>query len=118
MRLFSIFLMGILAMPAAASEEADGDEKSLMRQGIELFLQGLTEEVEPTLQELQDLAQELGPKMQAFFVEMGPALRELVEKVEDWSLYEAPEILPNGDIIIRRKPEDVASPPPEGQVDL
>jgi hypothetical protein len=28
--------------------------------------------------------------------------------VEDWSVYEMPEILPNGDIIIRKKPKDNA----------
>ena len=38
-------------------------------------------------------------------MEMGPALAEIADKVEDWSRYEAPEILPNGDIIIRRKPD-------------
>ena len=36
---------------------------------------------------------------------MGPALGSILESVEDWSVYEAPEILPNGDIIIKRKPE-------------
>ena len=40
--------------------------------------------------------------------EMGPAMIELMDEVKDWSAYEAPEILENGDIIIRRKPQEPA----------
>ena len=46
--------------------------------------------------------------MQQFIDEMGPALTELQDTISDWSNYAAPEVLPNGDIIIRRKPD--ASP--------
>lgn len=53
---------------------------------------------------------------------IAPMLEGLNEKIGDLSQYEPPEVLPNGDIIIRRKaplsPEDPASPAPEGQVDL
>jgi len=55
--------------------------------------------------------------LRSFAQEMGPALGALLEQVEDWSIYEPPVILPNGDIIIRRKPEapDIA---PEEPVDI
>ena len=43
--------------------------------------------------------------MQQFLDEMGPALTELQDTISDWSNYAAPEVLPNGDIIIRRKPD-------------
>ncbi|AJE48077.1 hypothetical protein [Celeribacter indicus] len=43
--------------------------------------------------------------------EFGPALEELEGFVDDIDAYEAPVILPNGDILIRRK-QDV--PPPDG----
>ncbi len=67
---------------------------------MQQFLEGLLEEMEPAFE-----------GMRGFMAEMGPALGELMEEVEDWSRYEAPEVLPNGDIIIRRKPDE--SPPPE-----
>jgi len=34
---------------------------------------------------------------------LGPALRDLEEKIDDLNAYLPPEVLPNGDIIIRRK---------------
>jgi hypothetical protein len=77
----------------------------------------------PALRDLQGLVEEFGPPMQSFLREMGPALAEILEEVEDWSRYEMPEILPNGDIIIRRKPDavpepDVETAPPSGPTDI
>jgi len=37
----------------------------------------------------------------------------VLEEVEDWSQYEAPEVQPNGDIIIRRKPDAPVVTPEE-----
>lgn len=99
-----------LATPAFAQEDSG---KSLMEQGAELFFEGLREEMSPTLEELLGLAQKFGPAMQSFFEEMGPALADLAAEIEDWSLYEAPEILPNGDIIIRKKPPQEPSDEPD-----
>lgn len=111
-----------LAAPAMAQED---NEKSLMEQGAELFFEGLRKEMEPALENLLGLAEELGPAMQSFLQQMGPALAELAAEVKDWSVYEPPEILPNGDIIIRRKPTQEPSEPekrdievPEGPTDI
>nr|WP_321510655.1 hypothetical protein [uncultured Celeribacter sp.] len=49
--------------------------------------------------------------MEQFFQDMEPALEELEGFVDDLSLYEAPVILPNGDILIRRKPEGPRAAP-------
>jgi len=100
-----LVLMSMLAVatPALAEEQSEG--KSLMQQGAELFLRGLTEQMEPALEDFMALTEEMGPQVMEFFAEMGPALGDVLEQVEDWSAYEAPEILPNGDIIIRRKPD-------------
>lgn len=73
---------------------------------MELFFEGLRDEMSPTLRELQGLADEVGPPMRNFLREMGPAMARVLSQVEDWTRYEAPEILPNGDIIIRRKRDD------------
>ncbi|WP_420584555.1 hypothetical protein [Ruegeria sp.] len=102
-RLIPICVVSVaLALPAHAEEDG---AKSLIEQGAELFFEGLLQEMEPALEDLQGLVDQFGPAMQSFFQEMGPALAELANEIEDWSAYEAPEILPNGDIIIRKKPE-------------
>ena len=102
----------LAAAPAAA---LDSDGPSLMERGAQMFLEGLMKEVEPRLDDLQGLAEEFGPAMRGFFAEMGPALGELMREVEDWSAYHPPEMLPNGDIIIRRKEPEPETPEAEPQ---
>ncbi|WP_271949466.1 hypothetical protein [Ruegeria faecimaris] len=110
-----------MGVPAQAEDDTG---KSLMEQGAELFFEGLRQEMEPALEDLLGLADQFGPAMQSFFEEMGPALAELAAEVQDWSVYEAPEILPNGDIIIRKKPPEPELEPekpenePEGEIDI
>ncbi|WP_171209880.1 MULTISPECIES: hypothetical protein [unclassified Ruegeria] len=102
--LISSCLSVAMALPAAAQEQ---DGPSLMERGAELFLEGLRQEMEPALEDLLGLADQFGPAMQSFLMEMGPALAELAAQIGDWSAYELPEMLPNGDIIIRKKsPQD------------
>ena len=36
---------------------------------------------------------------------LGPMLEEFGEKMPDLSEYEMPELMPNGDILIRKKPQ-------------
>lgn len=103
--------------------EAETDQgRSLMERGAELFMEGLTREMAPALQDLRGLAEQFGPSMQGFFEEMGPAFAGILDQVKDWSNYHPPEILPNGDIIMRRKldPKDEAEPelPPAGPTDI
>jgi hypothetical protein len=106
----------LIAMMSAATPAMaqDNDGLSLMERGVQLFFEGLLSEVEPAIDELQGLAEQFGPSLQGFVTQRGPALGDLMDQVEDWSVYDAPEILPNGDIIIRRKP-DVA-PLPETEI--
>ncbi len=99
-----------LAVPTHAEEDTG---KSLMEQGAELFFEGLRQEMEPALEDLQGLVTQFGPAMQSFFEQMGPALADLAGEIEDWSAYEPPEILPNGDIIIRKKPQQDQPDTPE-----
>jgi len=107
----------LISFPIQAQED---QEPNLMEQGMELFWEGLRQEMAPTLDELRLLAEELGPSMRGFLSEMGPALAEIANQVEDWSTYELPEILPNGDIIIRKKlaPVDPDQPAPTGPTDI
>jgi hypothetical protein len=88
--------LALAASPAFAQEEGGGSTTdmeegfSLLEEGTKLLLRGLLSEMEPALRELEG------------------ALREL-------DAYHPPEVLPNGDIIIRRKvPLDPAPEPGEG----
>lgn len=100
--------LALLTAPLQAEEPP-----SLMERGAQLFFEGLLQEMSPALDDLTALIEEAGPALQDFVTEMGPKLREVLEEVEDWSVYAAPEVLPNGDIIIRRKPDaPLQSPKP------
>lgn len=72
-------------MPAAAEEGEFAEGLDLLGQGTRLLMEGLMDE-------------------------FGPALNGLRESLSDLDAYHAPEILPNGDIIIRRKT------PAEGEI--
>jgi len=99
---------------AQAQVQSDPDEgMSLMERGAQMFLDGMMREMAPTLEDLSELGENVGPALRSFAREMGPALADVLEQVEDWSVYEAPEILPNGDIIMRRKPETEPDAPEE-----
>ena len=109
------------AAPLAAQEPLldqpapgeDSESFRLMEEGARTFLQGLMGEVEPALEGLQGMTEQMRPALRDFVAEMGPAFRDLVTEVEDWSVYQAPEILPNGDIIIRRREQPEIGPDAE-----
>ncbi|MCB4455146.1 hypothetical protein [Leisingera sp. McT4-56] len=102
-------LIALISAPLSAQEAGEEDSgPSLMERGAELFWEGLRQEMAPALEDLQGMMEEIGPSMAAFLAEMGPALAEIAREVKDWSAYELPEVLPNGDIIIRKKPKDNA----------
>lgn len=67
---------------------------------------------EEELRALGDMAQRM---MREFAGRMEPMAERLKALVDDLDAYEAPEMLPNGDIIIRRKPDaDPVEPLDEG----
>lgn len=84
---------------------------------MELFFRGMISEIDPALEELKKFMDDAGPAVHNFMLEMGPRLGTILDEVEDWSVYEAPEMLPNGDIIIRRKP-DAPKPLEDGEIEL
>lgn len=86
----------LAAVPAFAQEaEEEPQGRDLMAEALRLFMQGFMAEMEPTLEDLQGF-------------------------VEDLNAYHPPEVLPNGDIIIRRKTplELEAEDGEEGEIDL
>lgn len=107
-------LIAVLSSAPLAAQ--DTNEPGLMQRGVEMFLKGLEQEMAPALEDLQNLADRAGPSMLDFMTEMGPAFGDILDEVHDWSRYSAPEILPNGDIIIRRKPD--ITPPADDEIDI
>lgn len=114
----AIALASLTATATAAQDNAPEDPSgeegfSLMERGAQQLLEGLSDEMGPMLRDLEGLADEMGPALRDFALQMGPALRDMMEQVGEWSNYHAPEMLPNGDIIIRRRTEDEGVPPIE-----
>lgn len=100
-----ILLIAVLLVSAPLAQAEDDPGPSLMERGAQMFLEGILKEMEPAIEEFSGLADEMGPSLREFAQDMGPKLGALMSEIEDWSVYEAPEVLPNGDIIIRRKPD-------------
>lgn len=69
----------------SADDSMPGPDKPISEQ-LEEAIRGLVESVEPALERLRDTFR-------------------VFERVDSLEHYEEPEILPNGDIIIRRKPD-------------
>lgn len=90
----------VAAAPLAAQEAAPESDinrgTELLNEGARLLFRGLLEEVQPKLEELAELLDEWDWEGLS---------------IEDLSDYHPPEVLPNGDIIIRRK----TPPVPEGE---
>jgi hypothetical protein len=108
-----------LASPLAAQEAEKEQGHSLMERGAQMFLEGIMREMEPAMKDLERLAERMGPELRQFVDEMGPAFAELMEKIDDLSAYHPPEMLPNGDIILRRKaPSEMPEDPTDGEIEI
>ncbi|MDP3961850.1 MAG: AAA+ family ATPase [Pseudorhodobacter sp.] len=86
---------------------APDDGPSLLEEGARLLLRGLMAEMEPAI---GDMGKALA--------EMEPALRQLLALIGDIRNYHAPVMLPNGDILIRRKTPDELAVPDGGEIEL
>ncbi|MFY0692141.1 MAG: AAA+ family ATPase [Paracoccaceae bacterium] len=62
---------------------------------------------------LEQFAEQMRSLLEGLSDELAPMLEGLNERLRGLGSYEAPEILPNGDIIIRRKPPAEAEPVPD-----
>jgi hypothetical protein len=117
----------LAAAPAFAEETtpvpgAEDDGFSLMEEGAKLVLRGLMSEMEPALDEMEKALTEVGPKLEDFGTEIGPKVRQLIAMIDDFKNYDAPVMLPNGDILIRRTAPRLDPtapiPGPNGEIDL
>lgn len=105
----------LAATPALAQDKNEGF--SLMEEGAKLFLKGIIQQMEPAIEDLRGMADQLEPGLRRFVDEMGPALTDLMGKIDNLNAYHPPEMLPNGDIILRRKtPDEIREE--DGEVEL
>ncbi|PZR00494.1 MAG: AAA+ family ATPase [Cereibacter sphaeroides] len=110
-------ILSLLAHPVAAQDlppepEAGLDPDSglegfdMMQRGMESILRDMTKQLEPAL---DDMGQAL--------TELRPMAEKLFGMIDDIGNYEAPVVLENGDILIRRKAEP-PKPLKEGEIEL
>ncbi|MEH6836092.1 MULTISPECIES: AAA+ family ATPase [Falsihalocynthiibacter] len=99
---FAIVAASFVAFPSIAERQGEPDGADLLEQGLQLLFKELLSQIEPALKDFETFGDELGPKVQ-----------ELIEMIDDFRNYEAPEKMPNGDIIIRR-----IRPLKEGEIEL
>lgn len=90
MRIMAIILALTFAAPALAEEDRGRD---LMNEALRLFMRGLMAEMEPALSDLETL-------------------------LKNFDTYHPPEVLPNGDIIIRRKKPVDEEDEDKGEIEL
>lgn len=117
-----------LAMPVQAQDTTVEDSTEmeegfdLMEEGAKLLLRGLLNEMEPALDDFEELAEgmirDFGPAMQEFAEQMEEGLAEVLTLIDNIRYYENPEILPNGDIIIRRREDAPEYVPPGDEIEL
>lgn len=123
----------LAAAPALAQEaeptpppEAGEDGFSLMEEGMKLLFRGLMTEAQPALDEMSKALEEMKPALEALGEEIGPKITQLFAIVDDFSNYDMPVMLPNGDILIRRTapllpenlPEGEPTAGPNGEIEL
>ncbi|MEJ8561064.1 AAA+ family ATPase [Yoonia sp. GPGPB17] len=108
-RIIALTLVANLSWTSAMAQDSTDTPSNegfdLMEEGARMLMRGLMDEMEPTIDALRDSFEEMGPAFAEFAQSVGPAFAELLEQVDDLRHYEAPEFLPNGDIIMRRRPE-------------
>ncbi|MDZ4310422.1 MAG: AAA+ family ATPase [Cypionkella sp.] len=90
-------ILALLLLPAPVMAQttppSDADKGlSLMQQGAELLFNHMMGQVEPSLQDMAKALKDAQPK-----------LMEVLTMMDDLANYHAPEKLPNGDILLRRK---------------
>ena len=110
------FAAALAVTPAIAADDDLSDGIDLLSEGTQLLLRGLMGEIEPAFRDLESVEKMLRDLM----AEMSPDLQDLQDALRDLSIYHPPEILPNGDIIIRRRiPKSTLPEPGEnGEIEL
>lgn len=109
----TLVLALLIAAPPAFADE--GAPRTFLDDLFEEFanrtedaMRDMIEDIQP---EFEEFLNELGPEVEDLMGRIVPELQELADELGGMVLYELPEVLPNGDIIIRRR--RTAPPVPE-----
>jgi hypothetical protein len=90
----SLALIFLLVATPGVAQDTDPGGRDLMAEALRLFMRGLMEEMEPAFDDLNNL-------------------------LENFDVYHPPEMLPNGDIIIRRRtPIELPLEGEDGEIEL
>jgi hypothetical protein len=104
--LWTFAVCALLAVPVQAQDEgARPDAQASTPQIFDLFermLRGFLRDAQPHLRELE-----------RDFTAIEPELQRLLQNLRDMTQYYPPEILPNGDILIRRREGGDTAPDPD-----
>ena len=103
----ALFLAVTPVVADTAKNDDVGQGLNLVEEGMKQLFRGMLEEMGPMKQELRGLLENMGPMM-----------LELQDMIGDVTKYQLPEMLPNGDIIIRRKVPLKPQIPENGETDL
>ncbi len=103
-------LCALLSVPVQAQDEgARPDAQDSTPQIFDLFermLRGFMRDAQPHLRQLE-----------RDFTALEPELQRLLQNLRDMTQYHPPEILPNGDILIRRRQDSDTAPEPDPDQD-
>jgi len=114
-----IFALALTPALAHAEDAPATGGLSTMEEAFRLFLKGLNDELDPLKEDLEGMIDEVEPTLREFAESLGPKLGDLADQIDDYRNYELPEVLPNGDIIIRRRQDaPELAPLPDGQIDI
>ena len=91
MRLIPLIFAAAISASAAPAQESEDRGIDLMGEALRLFMQGLMQEMEPALEGMEGF-------------------------LDNLDAFHPPEVLPNGDIIIRRKDPIELDPPGETEI--
>lgn len=115
----------VLAEEPPTAPRATEEGFGLMEEGMKLVLKGMMTEMQPALDEMGKALEEAGPALKGLGAELVPKLRQLIALIDDIKNYDAPVMLPNGDILIRRNvplvpnlPRLDPKPGPNGEIEL
>jgi hypothetical protein len=111
----ALLVLTLTALPAFGQETPPSGSGGV-DEGVDLLQRGMQSILEGLFTEMQPAIQDMGRALN----EMRPMAEQLLKLVDDIGNYEAPVVLENGDILIRRKPKapEPRDPPKEGEIDL
>jgi len=111
-----VLTLPLIVMLAALPAQAQEDAPSLLEDGIRDLFERMVEDMRPAVDDLSALVEEYRPLVELLGEEMAPALAEVLGQIDSITYYAPPVILPNGDIVMRRRPDAPEWVPPEDAV--